>query len=339
MCKLLPEAFAYLIATDRTFAITQLRRRKQPKVKMSKRSIYTVVTPLPPTISRRTAVEQLHNHSEMIELNPLVIKHVQCKPPPSAPADEFHCIWHELTDRITYLPGIKGKVNYRACFHDLPHGIQTHVYAPAGLDIKEKWSIGGNEPGEEREVIEIGLAGLGVPREGLYLREDVDMRCNVFLNNFVKGNLRRAHQILVERLVVKADLADDARVRENYMGMSVRSNTTQASRDSGMSHGTGASLASTMRPAQSYSPTNPRDSGMSRTSSYKSSSTATPVAELHSGDEPYVVELPASVDPMLWGKMSQHTKQDSQDLEEQPSYAKHPSNAYGVPPSAPVELA
>ncbi|KAI4840254.1 hypothetical protein E4T44_07972 [Aureobasidium sp. EXF-8845] len=186
-----------------------------------KRSIYTVVTPLPPTVSRETAIEMLHSHSEMIELNPLVINHIKCKPPANAPPDEFHCTWYELTDRITYLPGIKGQVSYKACFHDLPRGLQTHVYAPAGLEIKEKWSIGGNEPGEEREVIELGLGNLGVPREGLYLREDIDMSCNVFLTGFVKKTLNKAHGVLVDRLVVKADLADDRKAREGYRRASV----------------------------------------------------------------------------------------------------------------------
>jgi hypothetical protein len=181
-----------------------------------KRSIYTVVTPLPPTVSRETAVAMLHSHGEMIELNPLVIRHEKCKPPPSANSEEFHCIWYELTDRITYLPGIKGQISYKACFHDLPRGLQTHVYAPAGLDIKEKWSIGGNEPGEEREVIELGLGNLGVPREGLYLREDIDMNCNMFLTGFVKKTLNKAHGVLVERLVVKADLTDDRKARDDY---------------------------------------------------------------------------------------------------------------------------
>ncbi|KAJ9387243.1 hypothetical protein DTO063F5_3338 [Paecilomyces variotii] len=173
---------------------------------MSKRSVFTTVTPLPPYITRDTVVETLHNHSEMIELNPLVIKHGCCKPPPVATADEFHCIWYELTDRISYLPGgmVTGKVSYKACFYDLPRGLQTHVYAPAGLDIKEKWSICGNMPGEPREPVELGLAN--APREGLYLREDVDMRCNIVMNNFVKRTLKKAHQVLVDRLVVKADI-------------------------------------------------------------------------------------------------------------------------------------
>ncbi|EEP80065.1 conserved hypothetical protein [Uncinocarpus reesii 1704] len=173
---------------------------------MSKRSVFTTVTPLPPYLTRETVIETLHQHSDMIQLNPLVIKHERCNPPPNAPADEFHCIWYELMDKIHYLPGgmLSGHVSYKACFYDLPRGLQTHVYAPTGLDIKDKWSICGNMPGEPREPVELGLTD--APREGLYLREDVDMRCNIFVTSFVKKTLRKAHAVLVERLVVKADI-------------------------------------------------------------------------------------------------------------------------------------
>ena len=69
----------------------------------------------------------LHNHSEMIELNPLVVEHHSIKTPRDAPADEFlDCVWQELTDRVSYLPGglMKGKVTYKACFHDMPNGCE-----------------------------------------------------------------------------------------------------------------------------------------------------------------------------------------------------------------------
>jgi hypothetical protein len=173
---------------------------------MSKRTVFTTITPLPHYITRETVTESLHDHAEMIGLNPLVIRHGQCKPPPNAAPDEFHCVWYELTDKISYLPGglISGNVSYKACFHDLPRGLQTHVYAPAGLDIKEKWTVCGNMPGEPRETVELGLSN--APREGLYVREDVDMRCNIVMTGFVKRTLKRAHLVLVDRLVMKADL-------------------------------------------------------------------------------------------------------------------------------------
>lgn len=100
---------------------------------MPKRTLFTNITPLPPQVSREVAVAMLHNHDEMIELNPLVIEHHPIKTPRDAPADEFlDCAWQELTDKIHYLPGgmVKGKVSYKACFHDMPNGLQTHIYAP-----------------------------------------------------------------------------------------------------------------------------------------------------------------------------------------------------------------
>jgi len=154
----------------------------------------------------------LHSHTEMIELNPLVERYIPTKPPKDAPPDEFHCIWYRLTDRIEYLPGgvITGNVSYNACFHDLPWGLQTHVYAPLGLDIKNRWSVGGNMPDEPREVQELGL---GLPRDGLYLREDVDMRCSIFATRFVRKTLKKAHAVLVARLLKKGEIIEDARYR------------------------------------------------------------------------------------------------------------------------------
>lgn len=187
---------------------------------MSKRSIFTTVTPLPSYITRQTVIETLQRHSEMIELNPLVINYTRCKPPGYAPPDEFHCKWYLLTDKVHYLPGglVSGNVSYKACFHDLPHGLQTHVYAPTGLDIKEKWSVGGNMPGEPRETMELGLPN--VPREGLYLREDVDMRCNILATSFVKRTLKKAHGVLVDRLVGKADLLKEKQKQQQQQRVS-----------------------------------------------------------------------------------------------------------------------
>jgi hypothetical protein len=157
----------------------------------------------------------LHNHNEMIELNPLVIEHHPIKTPRDAPADEFlDCAWQELTDKIHYLPGgmAKGKVTYKACFHDMPNGLQTHIYAPMGLDIREKWTVGGSLPGEPPEPRELGV---DVPLQGLYIREDGDLKVNMLLSSFVRKNLDNAHKVLVERILKKAE-----RVEESIKSMS-----------------------------------------------------------------------------------------------------------------------
>ena len=175
---------------------------------MSKRTVYTSITPLPAGITRQTVIDTLHDHLEIIDLSPLVIKRFQCKPPAFASAEEFHCIWYQITDKVQYLPGglAKGNVTYHVCFHDLSNGLQTHCYAPLGLDIKDKWTIGGSLPGEPREPAEMGL---GAPKDGLYLREDVDMRSSLMTTTFVKKTLKKSHEKLVARMIERAHLVEN----------------------------------------------------------------------------------------------------------------------------------
>jgi hypothetical protein len=136
---------------------------------MSKRTVFTTITPLPAALTRETVLDALHDHVCMIDLNPLVIDRFPCDPPSWASAEEVHTTWYTLKDKVTYLPGglASGEVSYHGCFHDLPNGLQTHVFAPLGLDIRGKWTLGGSLPGEPKEVAELGL---NIPQQGLYLR-------------------------------------------------------------------------------------------------------------------------------------------------------------------------
>lgn len=187
---------------------------------MSKRTVYTNITALPSQVTRDIAVDELHDHAVMIKLNPLVINFERCLPHKDGSPDEYHCIWYEITDKVSYLPGIKGQVKYKACFFDRPLGLQTHCFAPAGLDIKAKWSVGGNMPGEPREARELGV---DTPREGLYLREDVDMHCNIMLTSFVKKNLKTAHAVLVDRLLKKVEIVEDGHYHRSMTASSIYS--------------------------------------------------------------------------------------------------------------------
>jgi hypothetical protein len=138
---------------------------------------------------------------EMIDLNPLVIERSPCKPPANATPEEMHAAWYSITDSITYLPGLSGKVTFCGCFHDLPDGLQTHIFAPMGVEIRSRWIVGGSLPGEPAAPVELGL---GIPRVGLYLREDVDLRCNFLTTPFVKKTLVKSHSMLVDKMVEKA---------------------------------------------------------------------------------------------------------------------------------------
>lgn len=142
------------------------------------KTLFTTITPLPAGVSRETVLETLHDHLEMIDLNPTHTERHRINSPPEATPEEYYCMWYEITDMISFLPGYKGKVSFKACFHDLANGLQNHVYAPMGLDIKEKWSLGGNMPGEPVMPAEIGI---GAPISGLYLREDVESKFFLFV--------------------------------------------------------------------------------------------------------------------------------------------------------------
>ncbi len=74
-----------------------------------------------------------------------------------------------------------------------------------GLDIKEKWTLGGNAPGEPVQPVEIGL---GAPISGLYIREDVEMKCNFLMTRFVRKTLKDSLATLVARLLVKSQLLE-----------------------------------------------------------------------------------------------------------------------------------
>lgn len=172
---------------------------------LRKKETYTKITPIPPQVPRQLALDILHSHSEIITLNPLVISHHPVKAPQHAVADEYYSTWYEIIERLQYLPGIgklgSSKISFKGSFHNTPWGLQTHTYGPAGVDLRIKWRIGGNQP-DEPEVPE-----RGVPN-GLYLREDIDIECNMTLMSFVKKELQASSKVLVDRLIKKAELLD-----------------------------------------------------------------------------------------------------------------------------------
>lgn len=182
---------------------------------MNRRSTITHITPLPSHVSRDAVLALLHDHSTIITLNPLVTHHGRCTPPAHALPDEQASAWYEITDKIEYIPGtgLTGSVTYTACLHDTPNGLQTHIHAPAGLEIRGKWQLLGWLPGEKREVIEISAEQNAIPKEGLYLREDSELKCNFFLAPFVKRNLHKSHKTLVKRLLETAASRESSRSR------------------------------------------------------------------------------------------------------------------------------
>jgi hypothetical protein len=193
---------------------------------MPRTTTFTTVTPLPAGITRKSVMEMYEDHMAMIDLNPLVVERFKCRPPSYAVADEYFAAWYTIkgrysslvqhdtatydsTDKVSYLPGglAQGSVSYHACFHDTPEGLETHVYAPLGLDIRGKWSVGGSLPGERKPQTPTEK-GIKTPRHGLYIREDVTMTCSSLLMSFVKRTFKDSHASLVEKLVDRAHLLE-----------------------------------------------------------------------------------------------------------------------------------
>lgn len=85
---------------------------------MPKRVVYTKITPLPYNVPRQLAVELLHSHSEVIELNPLVTGVKEIQAPRDAPSDEYFSTWYEISEIITWGFGFRKKINFKGCFHD-----------------------------------------------------------------------------------------------------------------------------------------------------------------------------------------------------------------------------
>lgn len=173
---------------------------------MGKRIVYTKITPLPSNIPRQLALDMLRSHGEVISLNPLVTGHKAIPAPREAAADEYFAQWYEITEIITWGFGLKKKISFKGVFYDLPNGLQTHTYAPMGVDLRNKWTVRGNQPGEPREPRELGVE---TPLEGLYLREDVEIVCNVALSGFVKKEMKAAAGVMVDRMTRKAELLDE----------------------------------------------------------------------------------------------------------------------------------
>lgn len=75
-----------------------------------------------------------------------------------------------------------------------------------GTDIRGKWLLCGSQPGEPKEIPELGI---DAPKDGLYVREDVDLRCNFMMTSFIKRNLQKAHGALLERLIVGVGIIEE----------------------------------------------------------------------------------------------------------------------------------
>ncbi|KAI8962233.1 hypothetical protein F5Y11DRAFT_197406 [Daldinia sp. FL1419] len=296
---------------------------------LKKKEVYTVITPIPSFIPRQLAIDILHSHGEVITLNPLVLEYKQIKAPRDAVSDEYFSTWYEIHERIQYVPGIgrfgSGKITFNGCFHDLPWGLQTHIYAPMGVDLRNKYRIGGNQPGvEPPEHQEIGLARLGAPKDGLYLREDIEIRCNITMVGIVKAQMKTASKEMVERIIKKAELLDAGVLHGMIEDGKIRTfNPNDSTYTGGLSVGAGVK-SPPLTPASPFHPP------MSPSIPYQ----VPRPTSLQQGSRPGTANSLSY--PAHWQAQFQQLNANEQNIHQQ--YSELPNNNVGTTQTAIMEL-
>jgi hypothetical protein len=58
--------------------------------------------------------------------------------------------------------------------------------------------------------------GIGAPAEGLYLREDVEIKCNITMASFIKKEQKAASKVLIERMLKKAELLEEGTLQAMF---------------------------------------------------------------------------------------------------------------------------
>lgn len=151
-------------------------------------------TPLPAQITRATALAALHNHSLLIQLNPLVISVDEVDPPAVATNSSTSGVStksYSMTDRIYLLPGNlwPSTVQYSGDFTNEADGVVVLTHAPMGFEGWSKWSI---EDGED----------------GLEVVEEATIRCPLVLMPFIKSTVKSSHDKLHVQLVERLKKGD-----------------------------------------------------------------------------------------------------------------------------------
>jgi len=179
---------------------------------MGRHVFYTKITPLPSNVPRLLALDLLHSHDEFIRLNPLVTDVKPIEAPRDAEGDEFFSNWYRIYEK-TKTAGIPIKIDFKGCFHNQSWGMQSHMLGPAGIEMRNKYRIGGNQPGEPREDRELGV---NTPQDGLYLREDISFTCNAIIASTVKKGMQEASQVMIDRMARKAELLDEGKIHAMF---------------------------------------------------------------------------------------------------------------------------
>jgi len=142
----------------------------------------------------QTALDILHDHEAMIQLNPLVtsvelddVEYVDVAyesvklgvSVPEAPAT----MQYKIVDKLPLPFGYAKDLVYHAALHNLPSGMESITNAGGGVAIYGGWSLEWDEANENV----------------LKLVEKDQIMCNWFLSLYIKSTLGFSHKTLHER--------------------------------------------------------------------------------------------------------------------------------------------
>ncbi|KAL9113347.1 MAG: hypothetical protein Q9227_002388 [Pyrenula ochraceoflavens] len=157
-------------------------------------------SPSPPSAIYSRALSLLHEHSNIITLNPLVTSHHPISPdssstllpPPtdsSSPDPETSSLspWkaYAITDTKPLLCGLyNAKIPYKAYFRNNSDGYDSVVQAGFGVTIHGSWTLNHLPATQEGE------------EEGVRLVEEARIKCPRVVAGTVKGELESSHRVL-----------------------------------------------------------------------------------------------------------------------------------------------
>ncbi|KAL5594713.1 hypothetical protein BROUX41_001628 [Berkeleyomyces rouxiae] len=174
---------------------------------MSKRTTFTNITPVPAGMGREIVLAFLHSHEAMLYLSPLVVSHKAIRAPANCPPDERSCSWYQIRGKGWHLPGsnkMTGDSSYTIALESTPVGCTAHSYAPLNIDIRSAWMLGGRLPGEGDRRTDGYSAPENAPPSGLYVREDVEIRCPTLMSGYIKKMIKKSQNALTEKLQQRA---------------------------------------------------------------------------------------------------------------------------------------
>ncbi len=168
---------------------------------MMRTTKYTIINPLLADVLCQLIIDMLHSHDKIIELNLLVLKHHFVKVLNDTFSDEYFLTWHEITEHLQYI----SKMTFKKVFHNMPWGLQTHIYVLTEINLKNKYQIKGSQLNKPQMLWELSNKS---SVDELYLQENVKIMCNFIIISYVKKNVQKVLTVLIAQMLKKAKLLD-----------------------------------------------------------------------------------------------------------------------------------